>query len=64
MKYMKGKRPLLTREGYLGMGLAAIQAGVVVVVCCGEGSLLFCGQGRFRGERSDLSWWEKPIVMG
>ncbi len=35
MKYMKGKRPFLTREGYLGMGPAGVQAGDVVVVFCG-----------------------------
>ncbi|KAH6842310.1 hypothetical protein B0I37DRAFT_381652 [Chaetomium sp. MPI-CAGE-AT-0009] len=35
MKYMMGKRPFLTAEGYLGMGPEGVQAGDVVVVFCG-----------------------------
>jgi hypothetical protein len=35
MRYMIGKRPYLTSEGYLGMGPAGVKAGDVVVVLCG-----------------------------
>ena len=35
MRYMIGKRPFLTSEGYLGMGPAEVEAGDVVVVFCG-----------------------------
>ena len=35
MTIMKGKRPLLTRKGYLGMGPAETQPGDAVVIFCG-----------------------------
>ncbi|KAK3906035.1 heterokaryon incompatibility protein-domain-containing protein [Staphylotrichum tortipilum] len=35
MEYVIGKKPFLTKEGYLGMGPAGVEVGDMVVVFCG-----------------------------
>lgn len=49
MKYMVGKRPFVTGEGYLGMGPAEAAEGDVVVVFCG-GRIPFVLRPREGGE--------------
>lgn len=63
MEYVIGKRPFLTKDGYLGMGPAGVEAGDVVVVFCGgripfvlrpkESGLVVLSDGK--GERK---WFE------